>query len=651
MPAILTVEEAPQGWRWIGDRHPATGNLEMTSSNRGEALRNLETWAEEGDLYVSSSNRWTGTSLVFVNANAGTRQQEQEFAWRSLWCRYGVRHGREGMAAYCHCVPDTPSQSMACGGCGRVDLFTAWCPGTLDYRCWTGGSCGQPCEGRVTPEERLERELQPRWQVNTDTHAARYCVNSAEPGFTQCLDHDHRQDCFNCGAGVSEDYRYLVYLEDDDRLICQNCWYSWCSYDSHFVESGTTGVYNTPGWGEGPTCRACRRVLDAGRYEEYDDDGDEAPPESVALTPYIHRPIRTCSIEMETVNGGATLATALARAGLSSLSNVQGYGSSRHIPNEFCHVERDSSLGDNGGELIFDRVRLDDPEDAGRMHAAMQIVRTLIKNGDLAMSMSCGLHVHVDAHQMGVGDVRNLVLTTNYLEDVLYRMSAAKYTKHRGTRFSQPLPKGPYPDRRVFGVQFLQSNGHESALNVSHYWQAMRNNCRCGAAIVGTHEECTCNLGKCTFEFRYFNGTANFRKVQAYSALCQSLVSYAKLVDDLDDSTMPVMGYNEGLTEFDAEHLDKWDERLRWMLANLYFSDGERDSLNYVSNTSALAALGADRLADIFETAYVPSEAPAQVIEHRNPRGGSNPSEFPSEIDWEPEFDDEYRDGDYEPQY
>lgn len=335
-----------------------------------------------------------------------------------------------------------------------------------------------------------------------------------------------------------------------------------------------------------------------------------------------HRPIRTCSVELETARGGSQLAAALYGAGLSVSDHVGRYHSSG---DGICHVEADSSLGSNGGEVILNRLRVDQPGDVSSLNNVLGIIRGLVEQETLAIDIRCGTHIHIDAHKFDIGSTRNLILITNYLEDVLFRLSAAHYQFHRGTTATIPLPKEEWADNRAFAMSFFATNEHHSALNVSNYWTAIRQNCSCGAATVGEHDTCECNLGKCTFEFRFFNGTANATKLHAYVALCQSLVSFAKVSPPVKSEEFPPLEYRGSDRADSTDELkNAWEERLRWMLQHLYFSPQERDSLRYTINASKMAELGVERLDSIFEVEYERPNAPAQTVEHKNPRGAPN---------------------------
>lgn len=626
---------APDGWRW--SRRPSQnaynewepGQLSFpTSSTRTlegveRRFQALLAWSIEWECLIQPyggvehvGNDVYTDRVMNVYPEIRTQRHHERY-WPKQWCRHGHDHGELRTSITCNHGPTT--ERLVDTQHDRTTIVPViWTPEVNEYR--EVGSV-VPCPQPVPPDEMLRRRADPRYvgyrESRTIDTQTRTCGKGVLPQFSACTDCVPRIQCVRCDGQFPEN-SVVNDNSGDGRPRCNDCWTYYCTACNSWFD---TQCLTAEGQ-DGRFCAPCRLTINAERYEEFDADVDDVPAAVLALANDRHRPVRMCSIEMETVEGGSNLARVLAGAGLAEYREVLNYHSSGSLtPTYFCHVERDSSIGDNGGELIFDRIRLDDQGDVNKLHQAMGLVRQQIKGGLLQVSLACGLHIHVDAHQFGVGDVRNLVLVTNYLEDVLYRLSAAKYKRHRGTGHAIPLPKGPYTTKRDFGVHFFNNNEHHSALNVTPYWEAMRSRCTCGAVLIGEHESCNCNLGKCTFEFRYFNGTANFRKVHAYASLCQSLVSYAKLVDDLTLEDFPPQEYDGRHTGAGAVKKDKWDERLRWMLANLYFAPNERESFLYCVKHSALAELGEPRIEAIFETQYVAPDKPDQTITHRNPKG------------------------------
>jgi Putative amidoligase enzyme len=605
MPA-LTREEydalaPPAGWRWA--RRPVFNEEEGFWEPGNIFLSPIPTTIREAGESAAVFNEWMVENSILTEVISFIQVEGFDT--------------RQSYYVYLNEYPRTPEPTI-CPTCeeeNRAGLY--YCE-----HCDAPMFC-QPCRTppgshravvRVGDTVRCQRCTRACTNILDNGVGPAYCGNvfhDPTRNFRYCEECGTRHACAqnrcNVQYEVVADQPHTGYCELHAQGVCAECG-TYAYGATRFCED--EGTY---------LCTPCyRRYNEITRNEQFDEE--EIEPARMKLTSDPLRPVRICSIEMETADGGRGLARALYDAGLTRWDTVQPYHfGQRH--NDFCHVEHDSSLGEDGGELIFNRVRMDNDEDIQKMHDVMRVVRGQIKAEELTMDMRCGLHIHVDGHQFGVGHVRNLVLVFNYLEDVLYRLAAARYARHRGMNYAMKVAKGPYKDAATFGVNFFNNNGHTSALNVSGYWAAMRERCMCGAALVGRHETCGCALGKCTFEFRIYNGTANFRKVQAYAAISQSLVGFARAMPDLEADDFPALEYLTGRTL--AENAEAWTERLRWMLTNLYFSENERESVMYVIRNSQMAELGDDVLAELEATRYV---APVLGVPHEAPMMAQRPA-------------------------
>jgi hypothetical protein len=558
----------------------------------------LNAWVDHHELAVQAGNDARFPMLEVPN-------RPRVMGWRTLYIhpnpqpgglREGTNHRRiigtverDGVTTTVGRLTDDHGAWLQCSGCAYVGVPLEWLDGAYVCRI-----CRRNCQWR-NPENRRDR-----------------CDRAVGGNFVLCPDHGER---IVCAGTCGEMYNPISLEALDGRLMCYDCRIRMCQECGEIPAGGAMLVFNPVA--ELNLCPDCnRRYRDEDREEQFDPD--EMEPEELMIPGHDHRPVRIASIEMEIAEGGRPIVRDLAAAGLSDVPDIQGYHHGGRT-GAFCYMERDASLGDTGGELIFDRLKLDDAEEVRNLHRAIRVVRQHVNEGDARMDMRCGLHIHVDAHQFGVPHVRNLALIFNYLEDPLFRLSAAKYMRHRGMNYAAKLGKRGFENDLAFGLHFLNQNGHGHALHVGNYWAAVRNQCRCGAAVIGAHEQCTCNLGKCTFEFRVYNGTTNYRKIHAYTALSQSMVAFARAHNALKLTDYPPMDYEPRGAVTTARKSD-WFDRLRWMFANLYFSEGERKSLMYVIENCQLKEIGAGSLDALRHVQYDGREAAKVEVVHRNLR-------------------------------
>jgi hypothetical protein len=352
-------------------------------------------------------------------------------------------------------------------------------------------------------------------------------------------------------------------------------------------------------------CRGCHRESLGDTTEDSDDDDSDTQH----IDPIPGREnIRLCGIELEGGNGsgnGSTLAQELYRAGLAQHNSMQGY---HHGGGSFIHVEADSSVD---WEIVIGPLNPADRSQMKAVNSCMRLVRQGIKAGRYKLDLRCGLHIHVGAAKFGLAQAYNLNTLFSYIEDLMFRLAAAKWPLHRsmtGSPYCQPVKK---PGSKVaFGRELSHDSRNRDsrrvALNFANYFTQMLSRCQCGAVQFDSWEQCTCDLGKCTFEFRLFNSTANPRKLHAYLALAQALVAKA---GDLPEIQNPEVEYPaqsflpkpfKGMT--DQEQIDVsagWLPRLRWVFTELPLTDEEKESIMYCVQNSELVMLGQSALDDL----------------------------------------------------
>jgi len=174
---------------------------------------------------------------------------------------------------------------------------------------------------------------------------------------------------------------------------------------------------------------------------------------------------------------------------------------------------------------------------------------------------------------------------------------------------SRSIPK--YTRKTEFyNYQGGEGGGHDDhyfALSFQNYFNSMLGDCMCGARAGGFWDECTCNLTKCTFEFRLFNTTANPRKLLAYLALCQALVAKAISMPEIKApaATFPGLPFVrktlKNMTDDERTYLtEAWKPRLEFIMNELPLTEEEKNAITYCMLHSEIAVgLGDQAVLDL----------------------------------------------------
>jgi hypothetical protein len=288
------------------------------------------------------------------------------------------------------------------------------------------------------------------------------------------------------------------------------------------------------------------------------------------------------------MSGPNTLARALYDAGLSTTFEQVGY----HHGSGFARIETDSSCD---WECVIGPIDMADLESVRKLNNVVKLIKTHIKSDLLKLDLRCGTHVHVGAERVSLGQAFNLHLLYTYLEDPLYRLGAAHWPIHRTliNDESHSARRSPKETSKTKFARTFAENRYYG-LSFSNYFERVLEECHCGASRYGAFEECTCDLQKCTFEFRLFNATANTVKLHAYIALCQALVAKAIEMPEMKDGSMyeemPFVTSRLRDMEGDkqGEMIDKWEDRLRFIANDLPLTRDEKKSIFYCIKNSEL---------------------------------------------------------------
>jgi hypothetical protein len=405
--------------------------------------------------------------------------------------------------------------------------------------------------------------------------------NNQDHRFTVCNDCDPRFSCHNCG--------YIEQGERPENGLCSDCNENSCSDCELFFEDGNYVIEE-----DRKICAKCFNSLEK-NIEVFDDDS-EMPATRLALPTIQGRErIRFCGLEIEGVNingeGHNILAQDFYDSGLSGYNSRRGYH--ERYDGGFVHVERDSSCD---WEAVIGPVNMAGNADVRNLNRVIKMIRQRIKDETIKLSLSCGLHIHVSAEKVGIKQAHNLHLLYTYMEDIMYRMGAAKWPMHRAVvNGDHSYQLSPRSTKIIDFVNQYMDNRYRG-LSFSNYFQKMLNSCSCGAGRFGLFEECTCSLHKCTFEFRIFNTTANTRKIHAYSALTQAIVAKAFSMDEFNFEEMPEMGFRmQNVKDMNVTEQEKlfenWAPRIKFILEELPLTDDEKLSIVYCIENSELSPM------------------------------------------------------------
>lgn len=365
-------------------------------------------------------------------------------------------------------------------------------------------------------------------------------------------------------------------------------------------------LLNSPRY-EHPVCQDCQRNVLRLEVESFDEDASDTL-ESLRTIPG-RETIRNCGIEIEGANGsggGNELAAVLYRAGLSTTKTMTDHGSGTRYG--LVHVEYDSTVD---WEAVIGPLNMAASDHVKTLDSVMKAIRSEIKKGTLKLDLRCGLHIHVGAERTSLAKAYNLSHIFTYLEDPFFRIGAAKWPFHRGSQGSNYAAPVPKHSRKLDfytqqgGRRTPGRENHYYALSFSNYFNSMMRNCACGAAGAGMWDECTCpNLGKCTFEFRLFNTTANMRKLRAYLALSQAMVAKAVSLPEIarPNEEFPGLPFNQRvfkeMEDVEAgELVDAWKPRIAYIFNELPLTTDEKEAVLYcVRNCEIAQGLSDDEI-------------------------------------------------------
>jgi len=531
---------------------------EMSPENVRAAFTSLKAWLVENQLGLVSGGNEYFTEGDF-NANIGYYYSLCETSHRGYTDPIEILSQPD-----CSCGTEITYPSAKCPDC-ESNLFCSNCrafKSDVRYNEIWGTHCGD-CS---TTCDQCEEMLAPNQERCPACHPSRRCASCPTTIYIN-----------------DEDSIYHEYINEngDTEIYCDNCFNGLCH------NCGDVVAHENIMEDEGHQCISC---VSRNNHEEWDETS-ELPNESLAIPTIPGREtIRLVGVEIEGANGdgmvdlqgGQLLAESLYTQGISRNHSIGGYHSgSRGL----VHVERDSSVD---WELVIGPINVANPEHVDILNKSVRVVRGFINNKTLKLDMRAGLHVHVGADRVPFHNAYNLHKLYMYMEDFLYRFGAAKWPYHRSInrRGRDQAGKSPNTDGKLnFARTF--SGQRYYGLSFDNYFARYFEQCECGARTYGLFDECTCDLGKCTFEFRLFNTTANTVKLHAYLAMCQALVAKAIEMEEIKDlKQYPALDFVKSkasdLSATARRKLNReWEKRIVFVNEQLPLTQEEKKSIHY----------------------------------------------------------------------
>lgn len=375
--------------------------------------------------------------------------------------------------------------------------------------------------------------------------------------------------CAECGAG----YRYETEALACHGHSCQYCGTYYATMDeAEECHSDMHPCPNCGSWYDEPERaeRCCNPYHDI----TYPEEVLNQQPEYVLYVQDLpDRPGRPSSIEQELSSGQRTVAKMLGDMGVSPFYDIRSYGTDPG-QRQIC-VKEDSSLPDDGGEVLYSRWRLWRAAEAKTLSKAVGAIRRLKDESLVSTTTEAGTHIHIGAIDhtarkiFGPAQVAALWEIFSFCEEVLFHLAAVGWKAHRGTSHTRPLFKLNKPKA---GQIARRQAGHDNryfSINYQRLFQAAQS-CTCGACPTGDWEDCECDtLSKGTIEWRIFNASTKPETLHAWLLLAHALVAKAF---DHELGTLEPNGW---------EGTDKaWHPWIfGWILNECPFTDAERQIL------------------------------------------------------------------------
>tara|TARA_R100001594_G_scaffold23518_3_gene45969 strand:+ start:4310 stop:5587 length:1278 start_codon:yes stop_codon:yes gene_type:complete len=295
------------------------------------------------------------------------------------------------------------------------------------------------------------------------------------------------EDCYICDdCGLSDNRDNAYYIESQDSMVCESCY-----GDGYFMCSScdTTDNLDSSYWSESNGEYYCESCYPSEEIDYGDPPDALYPIERIGRTYKKNKRRRLVGIECE-VEG----------------VDIDVWRDDGHSVDGWSAVS-DGSLSNTGIEFISNP-----PSSGDTLYNNIDnLNRYVSENFDYFISQSCGMHVHVNALDVGWNELKHILYVARKLEPLLYAMQPET---RRKSRWCKPIFYNSYDIRNIRSWECFQELWYQDDTPSTSKYNETR--------YHGLNLHARAYLG--TIEFRYHTGSLNPRKIKAWSEICTAIV-------------------------------------------------------------------------------------------------------------------------------
>lgn len=414
---------------------------------------------------------------------------------------------------------------------GAWNRYVTWCRVNLKTR-WTSTLPRSMPEDHYAPSPEYLSRMVVAALIKARDSEAHYCLQCAidrgqavEVGMCDCvtcgvchavLDENHTSRCENCAACENCCTCYMcrscdVRVSDLECVDCERC--SDCGCSCNICRDCDNGI----------SCDSCNRCEDCCACES---------------RKYTRR---KCEIHKFTATDKQLSVNSLRRLLGTEIEVSQGastYETDSVFAKWHVSVVNDGSLPVSGSEIVTSPASGDLWVD---MVASICKAMTSADSG-AKIDSSCGLHVHVDAGDLNIWDVRRFVRLYAGVEQAVFDLTKVdinrcrRYARPCGDRFNTMFNDSGKDAKKLFMRRHYRVSPSASDRDVHAATQHKYDDARYNAVNLHSY------FYRGTIEFRHHQGTVSADDITHWGIVVGSIVDFASRKSDDDIKRLLVQG-------------------------------------------------------------------------------------------------------------